>query len=611
MFRPQLGPWPLVLAIIPWVLRRWITGRWGVKNPFLAPLALFALSAGIGVWAAYDQAVALAKFWLIVGAIFLFFTLSHWLTNDDTQDERKRVTTLIWMVSFLGAFAALYFIVTNDWDQLPTKNAWLESMGKALQTPIPGSLKALNIERIHRNVMAGMLAVLVPFAAGSVWIASVRKETLSQVVGIATLVVILVGLVLTASRGAWLALGTAVVLVIWWQIAKRLADITQGRRTIWFLGGPLLVAGITGFVLVIRPSLLAQFLTIWTVPVSGLARADLYANSLTLVQDYIFTGGGLGGYMMQYSTYALLVHVGFSAHSHNLYLDLIIEQGILAIMALGWMWILVGKATWQSLNGKLLGTNPVVPVDTGEESGPPRMAFSSGGVAKRVLLGTAGLSLVVMSIHGLVDDPLYSSRGIVLMFIPLAAATPMTQQVETVRSDPRRLIAIIGVVILLVFGFAFWRPIMSQAQSNLAAVSQSKAELSVYRWPDYPIQDAVRREIDMNQVIAAYERAIDLYPANSSAHRRLGQIELSLGRYESALEHLELAYEGLPDERVTRRLLAEALAVNGRVEEGATISITVKDDLGQLDARRYWYGFIDDSFRRSAIDVLIGHRDGS
>ena len=43
---------------------------------------------------------------------------------------------------------------------------------------------------------------------------------------------------------------------------------------------------------------------------------------------------------------------------------------------------------------------------------------------------------------------------------------------------------------LLVF---LWRPLQSTAISNLAAVRQSQVELSQYSWPEWPIQDALRR----------------------------------------------------------------------------------------------------------------------
>ena len=81
-------------------------------------------------------------------------------------------------------------------------------------------------------------------------------------------------------------------------------------------------------------------------------------------------------------------------------------------------------------------------------------------------------------------------------------------------------------------------------QANLGALLQTRAELLPYRWPDWPIQDALRRapEINLSPAIARYTSALALDPANVTANRRLGQIALSRGDYGTARTYLEAAY---------------------------------------------------------------------
>jgi tetratricopeptide (TPR) repeat protein len=133
-------------------------------------------------------------------------------------------------------------------------------------------------------------------------------------------------------------------------------------------------------------------------------------------------------------------------------------------------------------------------------------------------------------------------------------------------------------------------------QANLGAVWQTRAELSVYRWPVYPIQDALRRQapgspppVNLGPAIARYRAALALDPDNAAANRRLGQIELSLGQYEAAWGHLEAAYASAPQQRATRQLLGEAYAIAGDVGRAAALWRTVDVSQGQLSLRAWWY----------------------
>ncbi len=151
----------------------------------------------------------------------------------------------------------------------------------------------------------------------------------------------------------------------------------------------------------------------------------------------------------------------------------------------------------------------------------------------------------------------------------------------------------------------WWRPLLSRFSSNLAAVEQSKLELAKYNWPDQALQDQVRREVDLSESISAFEHSLDLDPANSSANRRLGQIELSIGRYDNALGHLQEAYIHAPEDDATRQLLGEAYIVNGMLGEGARLWKTVNNSQNQLPLRYFWYGSIGDDARQNSIKAVI------
>ena len=105
-----------------------------------------------------------------------------------------------------------------------------------------------------------------------------------------------------------------------------------------------------------------------------------------------------------------------------------------------------------------------------------------------------------------------------------------------------------------------------------------------------------------------------LDPDNVSALRRLGQIELSLGEYEKAHEHLQQAYTLAPNQQAGRFLLGESYAVAGDVERAAALWGTISNYLGwdhdkftmpAFAARQRWYEEIGEMQRAQWITETI------
>jgi hypothetical protein len=298
------------------------------------------------------------------------------------------------------------------------------------------------------------------------------------------------------------------------------------------------------------------------------------------VKDYPLIGAGLDGFEMLYSTYALLIHVGYISHSHNLYLAVAIDQGLPGLLALIWIWALFAVVAWHSLRRQEPDSiRTAVPVS---------------------LVGVAGLSLIIMLLHGTVDTALYG-RGVLLLFAPIAFALPTTREPEHL-ARVRRTLGLI--VVALPLGLALLWPgrSLSLVHSNLGSVHQSQGELSLYSWPEWQIQDEVRRSVDLSTPVSNFGRALSLNPENATANRRLGMIELSLGEYEDALIHLEAAYASESNTMTTRQLLGEALIVNGHLDEGQALWSGVNNKQRQMGLRSAWYRYIGDAERAAWID---------
>ncbi|MFL7837436.1 MAG: O-antigen ligase family protein, partial [Candidatus Promineifilaceae bacterium] len=555
---PGLGAWPLLLAVIPWLIRLERTGHWDWRTPYDWPFLLFLITAAVAIWSAYDRTAALAKFWMILAAVLIFYAFVAFNLPGSSYQGRNWGTVPAWFLAAFGVVLTFYFLATHDWQEYPTKIAFLDALGRAIQAPLPH----IPGHRLNPNVIGGMLAMVVPFTAAVTWISAKARRWLHLAAALAILSVTLFGLLLTYSRGAWIALAAAFTLLGFWWLAGLFSHGRPGRRRFVFLAILLLIAVLILLVVILRPDLPARLLNNLPRLSGESTRLELMRNSLDLVQDYPIIGAGLSSFPMLYASYAFLTHVAFIVHAHNMYLDIAIEQGLFGLLALIWMWLIFALVLWRK----------------------------AGRDKLKPWLIAAAMALATMLIHGLVEDAFYGSRALVLFFTPLAFSMPYPRPSTAPSPITTKLVFLaLGAALIIVLGVIFWRPLQSSAISNLAAVRQSQAELSLYSFPEWPIQDALRREIDLAPVIAGYEKALAINPGNTSANRRLGQIELSLGQYESVLSHLQSAYSAMTWDNAARQLYGEALIVNGLVDEGTALWQQVNDQQGQLSYREFWY----------------------
>ena len=214
---------------------------------------------------------------------------------------------------------------------------------------------------------------------------------------------------------------------------------------------------------------------------------------------------------------------------------------------------------------------------------------------QRAILLAPLAALAVIVVHGLVDDAFYGSRGVLLLFVPFAllARENMTARPGKAasRGKPTRVVTTLGAMVLLL---ALLPQTRAAFQANLGALRQTQIELGIYEWPTWPIQDAVRRAraAALAPVMARYAAALALDPHNAAANRRLGQIEISLGRYAAARQHLKAAYAAAPGQRATRQLLGELDAIAGDIASATALWQTVDLSQGQLQLRAWWYDAI-------------------
>lgn len=555
LLRPSLGVWPLLLVGLAWLLRLLLTGSLFPRSAFDGPLVLFLLAAAVGASISVDRAAAWGNtFWIYLGAVVLYYAVI--LTPEQVKLARLRLDPLRILLLLLPSLVAVYFLLTTDWQVWQDKLAW---MGPALDVLIAIRQPA-PVNPLHINMAGGMIAALLPLQAGALcWD---RSSWPLRIAGLALLAISLLGLMVSSSRGAMLALLTVTGAWLLWKAAgvvyaSLVYEEDRSRMRHW----QIVIWGVLGAVaaLVGLGILIATPLGVRLLQTVSDSRLVIWLDALNLVQDTPLTGLGFDAFQMAHVSYVLLIHVGYQPHSHNLLLEIWLRQGLLGLIVLAW-----------------IAVNVV------------RLRRSPSWWRPWALA-----SLVVILIHGLFDIPLYDGRGIMLAFIPLALLT-LGPRGELVRLPARANLSLAVTLALAGALLVFLPAGRAVLHTNLGALAQTRAELALYRWPDWPLQDELRRTgaMDLAPIVARYQAALAENPANAAANRRLGQIELSLGQYAAARQHLEAAYASNPSQRATRQLLAESYAITGDVLAAAELLATVDTSLRQMDARIWWYNHI-------------------
>lgn len=514
------------------------------------------------MWVAHDKPAAWFKLGLIVLGLAIYWVLSRMPEQIHKSllfqgDKRRELHVLRWTLGSLATLATVYFFLTNDWAQRIGKIPWLDfalSWFASWQSNLAGL-------RVNSNVAGGAIAALLPLQIAALFHDRKRSRVWLGIclVGLSGL-----GLLMSESRGAWIAL---LFVAAAWATHPRGSFHPLGPKPVWaaIIVAVLLIV----IVLLVLTPLGAQLFEVQS------SRLKVWRNSLDLAGDYAFTGVGLGNFTMAYSSYVLLVHVPHTFHAHNLFLDIWLEHGMLGLLAIIGLIVTV---FWP---------NP--------------------GISRWRPAAIASIGVILL--HGLVDDAFYGYGGYAafLMFIPIALLARSEVQEQPGYNIRPVLITMAGLTAVLLMAMSL-PAVRAIFKANVGAVLQTQVELTGYHWPESQYQDVVRLTAKerLAPAITWYRSALASDPTNATANRRLGQIELSFEQFDSARSHLLSAYASAPDHRATRQLLGECYAIAGETDQALALWRTIDLSEHQLDLREWWYAeYLHDQPRASMLAQAI------
>lgn len=310
-------PWTVVVIFI-FLLIRWLAlGQVSRRTPadlsILALVLMLPVTLGITILPTVTRTQVLR---LLVG-IGLFYATVNWVIS------RSRLHLLATGMVLVGLFLALSAPFMVDFSV-----AW--PLGKLPVVP-PSSYETFFLvakDSVHPNVLAGNISILWPIPLALLvfnWKGQNRRLNGLYILALLCMAIVLF---LTQSRGAWLACGSALLL---------LAILR------WRWGWLLLLPAIGGIGLIVYLQGPAIFLNRLSsgANIEGLpGRLEIWTRAIYMIRDFPFTGIGMGSYGsiadLLYPFY--LAQSGKILHAHNLFLQIGVDLGLPGLIA--WLSIL-------------------------------------------------------------------------------------------------------------------------------------------------------------------------------------------------------------------------------------------------------------------------------
>ena len=422
-FRPVWTVGALVVLVVVWLLRWLGTGRPGAATPLDVSLLLLVLTIPIAVWASALPALTLPK---LTG---LILGVAAFRATVNAVDRPRKLSWAVALYLVLGLCLAVLGLVGTHWygklQGLAPLLAPVLGRIPQLVRGLPGAEAGINA-----NELGGALVLFLPVSlAATLALGGLGRQWIDWLVRLASFLAtfFIAGvLVLTQSRSAWMGAAVGLGTMAWlrWRWARWL-----------ILGGALAMMLALWYV---GPGQVAQALlqpagTTSAGTVLGAAslegRVELWNRALFAIQDFPFTGCGLGTFRRVVNVLYPLFLAGPDAdlaHAHNVFLQVALDLGLPGLVAyLG----MVGTAIWicWRLTRPLEGSSSrYVARSPGDGSA------LAGGAYRWLALGIVG-SLVAFHVYGLTDAIALGAKPGVALWILLALAAALWSTMTAAR----------------------------------------------------------------------------------------------------------------------------------------------------------------------------------
>ncbi|MBE7027717.1 MAG: hypothetical protein E7407_01610 [Ruminococcaceae bacterium] len=273
-------------------------------SPLYIPALVFALTYFLGTLNSFAFIGSAGIFLVHLSFILLYFVAFNILGNDKAY---KAITSAFVL---MAGFIALYGIAQN-FIGISSTSSWVdEKMFEDIKLRVYSTFD-------NPNVLGEYLVMMIPLSMAF----SLRSEKpLHKIVYFAVLALCVLCLIFTWSRGAWLGAMLAVIIFL----------VATDKR--WAICSLVLFVVIP-FIPVVLSSdsaIVGRITSIGDMSDSSTAyRVSIWYSALRVIRDFWLSGIGPGSdaFSLVYQKYAAS-GVAFALHSHNLFLQLLVELGI-------------------------------------------------------------------------------------------------------------------------------------------------------------------------------------------------------------------------------------------------------------------------------------------
>jgi O-antigen ligase/tetratricopeptide (TPR) repeat protein len=517
----------LTLVILLWLFVRW-RGRWAWR---VTPLDL-----AVGLWLV-AFAVSLAansESWrrILLGLWFALFYVGVWyLLCDLLANDRLKREGLVDAVLIAGAMLIVIgFVQSRDWAfvQLPL----MLSGALSFDLPRPGSLLG------NPNFLGIFLAIAVPLAFGR----GLRWRGIGRFIMAVYCVAGLVLLLLTFSRGSWLAFGGALIVLLallfggrlrpslvraWWARQTTAVRLGMGAAALLVIGAGIVV----GLFFVLSFSQSGRSLDL---------RTYIYDAAVRAFVERPLTGYGHFTFGRSLARDASQPPLTPHNHAHNIALNTAAELGVVGLVALVALVLIGTRSMWHNWR-------------------------TAPNESDRIAYASAVAAVTAFAVHHLVDvsamNPAIALTG---LFVLLAAVYPTHKPPASRRATVQGVgvaalwLVLIGTGIwtarvygdyVAVLSYAVGEDDPRGAAERLETIIAADPQMAAYHYQQgmfYGLAVADGDEAALAAALAAFERYTSLEPDYAIGWANLGALRWQADDQSGAVEAMSRAFDLAP-----------------------------------------------------------------
>jgi putative inorganic carbon (HCO3(-)) transporter len=313
LFWFSMLPVAIIIAAVFFLIRWTANGAPSIRTPGDWAILALALTLPVTLWVSLQPEVTRIQVYRLIIGIALYYAIANW---KPSALRLSAILAGIALTALLLSFAA------------PFSVEWVTRKLNFISPIIYQRFSLVISDTIHPNVLAGNLVILFPVVLAPVFFGWRKLTWPERILYTLSSAITLATILLTQSRGAWMALGIGLLLLV----------VFRWRwgwvMVILILGIPVLVSLRTGLMPVLDFLMSSQNLR------SLDDRLVIWARGVYALQDFPFTGIGMGSFSDVTATlYPFYLNDQTADHAHNLFMQVALDLGLPGLIA--WLGVLL------------------------------------------------------------------------------------------------------------------------------------------------------------------------------------------------------------------------------------------------------------------------------